>query len=208
MTETQRAGRYMHTFTGSKYWPLDPLPEEVNLETIAHHLSMRCRYNGATKGFYSVAEHAVYVSRLVPAWCALEGLHHDSSEAYNGDLIRPLKYSDEFARPFKKVELLNDVAVAQRFDLEFSPERGWPDPVHKADEMVTAAEVIQLIRTDPTQEWDSGKLHDHTVVAPIQIQMLDWRDAKALFLNRHKEIMDTRERDLFEHHNVRRFAVG
>jgi len=200
---TERYGRYMHTYGGEKYWPMDPLPEEVKLETVAHHLALRCRYNGATRGFYSVAEHAVYVSRLVPAWCALEALHHDSSESYNGDLIRPLKYTPEFAEPFKKVEELNDKAVASRFGLVFP----WPDPVKKADEMVTAAEVEQIIIKDPREEWSSGLLHDHSVVPDLKIQMLDWRDAKVMFLNRHYELMRTREVDLLSYWNMQASSV-
>lgn len=44
-----RTGNYMHTSSGSKYWPMDPRPAEVVIETIAHHLANRCRYNGATQ---------------------------------------------------------------------------------------------------------------------------------------------------------------
>ena len=89
-------GEYMRTWTGRKFYPLDPRPEEVSLTDIAHHLSMLCRFNGGLNRFYSVAEHSVIVARVVaqtnPRY-ALWALLHDASEAYLGDMIRPLKHS-------------------------------------------------------------------------------------------------------------------
>ena len=114
-TSGSRIGRFMHTSNGQQYWPLDPRPEEVHLEVVAHHLATRARYNGATQHpiyhdriLYSVAEHSVLVSRFLEEVMgrpdlALEGLLHDGSEAYNGDLIRPLKYDKAFKAPFQVV---------------------------------------------------------------------------------------------------------
>lgn len=196
MTKSERGGKYMHTSSGQKYWPMDPRPNEVVLETIAHHLATRCRWNGATqhrydlnKIFYSVAEHAVLCSLYGPKETALERLHHDSSEAYNGDLIRPLKYDPAFAAPFKLVEERNELVIAQRFGLQFP----FPADVKIADEAVCAAEAQQIIIRDPNDEWESGKLHDDRVVAPFEIQMWLPHVAKRKFLERHYELMAERE---------------
>jgi uncharacterized protein len=198
----KRAGNYMHTSNGKKYWPLDPKPEEVHVDVVAHHLATRCRYNGATQHkmfrsriFYSVAEHSVYVSRYIeyvlkkPEY-ALEGLLHDGSEAYNGDLIRPLKYDPLFREPFKRVEDLNEAAGASRFNLVFP----YPKEVKIADEAVTNAEIQQIIARDPNEEWDSGKLHDDTLTAPYQIEMLSPFAAKEMFLLRYEEVMQDRHK--------------
>ncbi|SCW95946.1 hypothetical protein [Ancylobacter rudongensis] len=194
-----RAGRYMHTSNGKKYYPLDPRAEEVHIEVVAHHLATRARYNGATQHpefedriFYSVAEHSVLVSHYIESVLgkpefALEGLLHDGSEAYNGDLIRPLKYDPAFRAPFQHVEALNEIAGAQRFNLLYP----YPDVVKIADEAVTAAEVEQIIVTDPAEDW-SGKLHDDSRVAPFRIDMLLPFAAKQLFLRRYEQIMKTR----------------
>lgn len=52
-----RKGDWILTFTGRRFYPLDPRPEDVCLEDIAHALSLICRYNGHSRFFYSVAEH-------------------------------------------------------------------------------------------------------------------------------------------------------
>lgn len=190
---TDRYGRFMFTASGRKYWPLDPRPHEVNIETIAHHLANKCRYNGATqhktkpeKIFYSVAEHSVYCSYLGHPSEALERLLHDASEAYNGDLIRPLKYDPIFARPFRRVEEANESVIAVKYALNEKAES-----VKPADEAVTAAEVKQIIVMDPSEDWEQRLLlHDASKVAPIEIQMLDPWKAKKFFLHRFHQLWD------------------
>jgi hypothetical protein len=70
--------------------------EDVRLQDIAHALSMQCRYNGHVKKFYSVAEHSVLLAEHIFVFsvdpkAALYALLHDGSEAYLGDIVRPIK---------------------------------------------------------------------------------------------------------------------
>lgn len=88
----ERKGDWIQTYTGRQFWPLDPKPEEVCIEDIAHALSQQCRYAGHTIRFYSVAQHSVEIALRVPRAAALWGLLHDAAEAYLVDLPRPVKY--------------------------------------------------------------------------------------------------------------------
>lgn len=86
-------GDWMQTFTGRRFYPLDPRAGDVDPSDIAHALGMICRFGGHLSRFYSVAEHSVLVSRAVDRRYALRGLLHDAGEAYVGDMVRPLKRS-------------------------------------------------------------------------------------------------------------------
>jgi hypothetical protein len=86
-----RLGDWSQTYTGKRFYVADPRPEDVDIIDIAHALSMMCRYSGHVSMFYSVAEHSLLVSHMVPPEDALCGLLHDATEAYLSDLTRPVK---------------------------------------------------------------------------------------------------------------------
>ena len=86
-----RIGDWMITASGGQYWPLDPRPAEVSIIDIGAALSKLCRFGGHTMRFYSVAEHSVLVSRVVPPWLQRQALLHDASEARTGDLPLPAR---------------------------------------------------------------------------------------------------------------------
>lgn len=102
-------------------------PADLQLQDIARALSHICRFGGHVRGFHSVAAHSVLVSELV--WASLEhldmtrrragaalGLLHDASEAYLGDVVRPLKYTPLMA-PYVALEARVMAAVWDRFGL-------------------------------------------------------------------------------------------
>ena len=180
---TERQSNYMHLFSGSKFYPFEPRLEDVQLIDIAHSLANKPRYNGHTRFPISVAQHSIYTALVdVPGYNTyqdrLERLMHDAAEYVTGDLIRPLKYSEDFAVPFKRVESLNEPVVASRFNLAY-PFRAH---VKTADEMVTTAEVRQLINKDPGLVFDKP-LHDESKVADIVIDEWTWRQARCAFIN-------------------------
>lgn len=150
METLARKGSWMQTAGGRAYWPLDPRPEDVFIEDIAHALGHLCRYAGHTRTFYSVAEHSIYVSRLVPPEHALAGLLHDATEAYCVDVPRPLK---KYLPEYEAIEELNWRAIATRFGLPFDL-----DPcVKHADNAILLTEQDQLMPAVPLKRWDVGE---------------------------------------------------
>lgn len=82
---------FIETYTGKKFHYLDPKPEEIDIIDIAHALSLKCRFNGHVREFYSVAEHCIRVANIVPKRLRLGALLHDAAEAYMPDVPRPIK---------------------------------------------------------------------------------------------------------------------
>jgi hypothetical protein len=110
-----RVGDWMMTFTGRKFFPLDPRPEDIDLRDIAWGLAHQCRYNGHGRFYYSVAEHSVLLSQhFAEALPSREALLHDAAEAYIGDVIRPLKRS---LPQFVEIEAKLERVIFARFNL-------------------------------------------------------------------------------------------
>lgn len=78
------------TFDGKKIDIFNFGPDDVSLNCIPRSLSMQCRFNGHLNRFYSVAEHAVRMSYLVPDRVASLALHHDDHETWTGDIVRTI----------------------------------------------------------------------------------------------------------------------
>jgi uncharacterized protein len=73
----------------------NPSPEDVRIEDVAGGLSKVCRFGAQPLEYYSVAQHALLVRRMVAEAghpeLALVALHHDSHEAYLCDIPSPMK---------------------------------------------------------------------------------------------------------------------
>lgn len=76
--------------------PLNVIEDDININDIAHALSLQCRYNGNIDSFYSVGYHAILMAWKV--WTdtldpvkALQALHHDDEEMIIGDMTTTLK---------------------------------------------------------------------------------------------------------------------
>lgn len=159
-------------------------PEEFqyDIEEIAHALSNLCRYTGHVNSFYSVAEHSFLVSHLVPEKYALEGLLHDASEAFCGDVAKPLK---EMLPEYKTIEDRVQEAVATYFNLQYP----FPEEVHKADAQMYWTERKSIAASDVVDTlWNKG------TGAVRRVEPFGWtpEEAKGMFLVRYKELTDDR----------------
>jgi uncharacterized protein len=100
----------------------DPRPTDIVLEDVAGGLAQVCRFAAQCKEFYSVAQHSVLVSHLVVTnghpELELAALHHDSHEAYVGDLATSIKkLMDEGGeKVYRKICAALDEAIAEAFD--------------------------------------------------------------------------------------------
>lgn len=136
-------GPAMQLRSGKMFHICDPRPCDIEIEDIAASLSKLCRYTGHCRSFYSVAQHSVLVSELVPPAYALEGLLHDATEAYLGDISRPTKVVLNVAsgQAVAAIEAQLHEAIAERF--------GIPWPMHPeikdADNVALATERRDLM---------------------------------------------------------------
>jgi hypothetical protein len=111
-----RIGEWSQTWTGGRFYVEAPLPRDVDILDIAFALGNTARYNGQCR-FYSVAEHSVLVSKLVPEHLAFQGLMHDATEAYINDLVRPVKRAIGERNVYYRLEQMAWGAIAQAFGL-------------------------------------------------------------------------------------------
>lgn len=105
---------YFSTMSGQKINLRQPHPEMIHIDDIAHALSNICRFGGQTRQFYSVAQHSCLVAMLAPECWKKEALLHDATEAYLGDVIKPLKV---MLPGYDKIERLFELSISFRFGL-------------------------------------------------------------------------------------------
>lgn len=77
--------------SGALFDLLHPEDSDFTLSDIAQGMARTCRFAGHSSRFYSVAEHCVHVASLVPVEMIRPAMLHDASEAFIGDVTRPLK---------------------------------------------------------------------------------------------------------------------
>lgn len=127
------------TISGRQVDLVNPAESRFGVYDIAHALSRLCRFNGHVHGFYSVAQHSVFVSHLVPPEHARAALFHDAAEAFLGDVTTPLK---RLLPDYEQLERQFQIVIARRFSLPFV----LPEEVHQADQVALATERRDLLQ--------------------------------------------------------------
>lgn len=169
--------QWIQTATGRAFWPLRPRVEDVCIEDIAHALAMKCRYTGHCRYFYSVAQHSVLASEIVPPADAFWALMHDATEAYLPDVARPVKKA---IAGFCEIEDRLMEVIAERFGLPMP----MPESVRHADLVLLATERRDLM-ADPPYRWISTENIDPL---PDRITPLGPMSARMQFMQRFKEM--------------------
>lgn len=113
-------GPWFQTYSGVRFHFLDPRPEDILPEDLALGLGQQCRFTGQIGTFYSIAQHSVFCASIArERGLGIEEqrfmLLHDASEAYVGDVNRPLK---SLLPNYQEIEANIFVAIGDRFGLE------------------------------------------------------------------------------------------
>jgi hypothetical protein len=127
--------------SGETFNFVKPSHSNFNIVDIAHALSNICRFNGHCKEFYSVAQHCVLVSQNVPREHALAALLHDASEAFLGDVTKPLK---KMLTRYQDIEVNVERVIYERFCVDMPIHQS----VKQADISAMATEVRDLMDAD------------------------------------------------------------
>lgn len=169
---------YISTFTGKHFNFINISADDIDINDIAQGLSNECRFAGQISQFYSVAQHSVYVSQIVPSEYALEALLHDASEAYCKDLPSPLK---TLLPEYKVIEKNVQEVICYKWDIP----RTISGVVHYADLTMLATERRDL-EVDGDNFWpilDGVPPSDLITVNPLlPIQ------ARTMFIHRYNQL--------------------
>lgn len=200
--DTQRpAGPWIMTASGRAMAYLDPDPDAVALSDIAAQLAKQCRFSGAVRSFYSVAQHSVFVADQMPmdsgdgqppGLLKIAGLLHDAHEFVLGDTPTPMKQALEFREePSRRrdLEFVMDRAIYTAFGLPWPLPAAWVKQIKLADAIALATERRDLMppAAPGHPEWDI----DLPAPSPARIKPLPWDRAEDLFLTRARELAAT-----------------
>jgi len=136
---------WITTFTGQKVNPLNLRVADICIDDIAHQQALINRFVGCTIRPITLAQHSVYVSRLLDGtgW-EMEGLFHDAPEAYLGDVTKWLKRT-ETMRAFREADDRAWGIICKALGLR---EGGNPDVnplVRRADDLMVRFESMRMI---------------------------------------------------------------
>lgn len=146
---------YVTTYSGNKIFIDKPDEDQICLEDIYHQTAMKCRFGGAVKEFYSVAQHSVYclwaakkMELNLPTQVAVA--LHDGNEGPYPDVQRPIK----IALPeWKRVEDPLENAIYSKYLGDYVTQVDW-ESLKKIDNILQVLEGRELLN-DAEWSWES-----------------------------------------------------
>lgn len=175
----KRKGDWIQTYSGGKFYPLDPHEEDINIVDIAHALSNLCRYTGHSNKFYSVAQHSiigtVHLLKLYPdnEILAKQFLLHDATEAYINDIARPLK---QYLTLYKTIEDNIAKIIYKKFKVSYPFDR-----VIKIIDNSLLYEESKILMLG-TDEWSYDMKEELIPIDIVDMKFLNPGDAETDFL--------------------------
>jgi hypothetical protein len=195
--EKYKDAAFVETYTGRKFYPALPRVEDLTILDIAHALSLKCRYGGHTRTFYSVAEHCVVMALFarhlgLSARVQYHLLMHEGGEGYLPDVPRPIKH---FFPDLIVMEKNLDATVREwsGLDHELPPE------LKEFDSRIIRDERMQVL-TPSGNKWQTDEL------VPLGVICQGWTPAVAEvnFLQAYQTI----SREHTGKHRILSFADG
>ena len=187
---------WIQTYNGIKFYPFAPKAKDIYLDDIAWQLSMNTRYAGACRKYYSVAEHAVLITRYIIKYyedrlsmkdefinCCLMALHHDDAEFLLRDVPTPIKSEDT-----KEIEKTILNSIWNRFEIKFDSYSY--DLVKFIDKHIMIDEKKQVLKHE--LEWESLK-----GLFGLGIKVKFWNQRKAYreYLKLHMKLINMRNKE-------------
>jgi hypothetical protein len=166
--------------SGREFDLLNPQESVFDVHDIAHSLANTCRFTGHCERFYSVAQHSLMVSLIVPEEWAWEGLLHDAAEAIIGDVAKPLK---NLIPDYRRVEQRIEEVIFGYFGI--APKL--PACVKQGDTVMLHTEQRDLMGAG-TRVWT---FESHQPLSTRIIPMSP-EHAKVAFLQRYEELARAR----------------
>ena len=141
-------------------------PSMIEIEDIAHALSLNCRWGGHIFKHFSVCQHSINCCDLASEKNKLAALLHDSSEAYILDFPKPIKDKLE---DYKRVENNLMKVIAEKFHFEY--------PLSK--------EIKKIDRDELVKEWNSLMLRREK-----ELPTYSPKKTKKMFLDRFNYLIN------------------
>lgn len=174
---TERKGDWIQTYTGKKFYALDPREDEIDIEDIATALANTCRFAGHCINYYSVAEHCLLMSYMFEDKAlALDALLHDATEAYLTDIPRPIKKSLP-----QYVEL--EDALCEVIYSKYSIKYPIDSRVKEIDSRILVSEARENMKVPPL-DWNLP----FEPIENVEFKYYEPAVAKKLFLERFYEL--------------------
>ena len=164
------------TYSGRYFDYSNPDPESFTIIDLAMALSRICRFGGHCQEFYSVAQHSVLASYLVPKEKAFKTLMHDAHEALVGDMPSPMKL---LCPDYKMLEKKIERVVLTKFGIDPEPD----DDVKLADMIMLKTEQRDLMLN--TDEWSFAP---NIKPMPVKIVPASSDFAMLMFMKRFNEL--------------------
>jgi len=179
------------TSSYKKIYLRDPDPNLFDIKDIAHSLSRINRFNGHLHcSSYSVAEHSIRVASVCSPDLKFNALLHDASEAYLGDVSKPLK---GLLSDYKELEHNFCLLLAEHFGLLMP----LPEEIIFYDNVLMATEIRDLMRYNPKEMG--------VVVEPLKTKItnpMSPKEAKDAFLLTYQLLRETKVGPVFTNSSI------